>query len=136
MTTPLHEAYATLLRRGMPEHPRLMTVCDFSTGVGDHNYFGLSGQRMDAVNPMFRLDEDDARDLITMHALRWALMALDSLTAHVHWFELFSGGSGGIYRNNFDDPDHPTPLANLQPLTILDAILEATKHLEPANAPA
>lgn len=57
----LHEQYDTLLRRGMPGHPRLLCRGDWFAHAyteDDRGYY-----------PAF--PTDDVRDLLTMHALRW-----------------------------------------------------------------
>ena len=53
MASDLRETYKTLRRRGMPPHPEL------------RNSGGVWGLIQGHVR------EEDARDLITMHALRW-----------------------------------------------------------------
>lgn len=64
----LHEIYETLLRRGMPEHPTLrhgsvpLYPAGVITSADMGNLWTLNG---------VRVAESDARDLLTMHALRW-----------------------------------------------------------------
>lgn len=57
----LHEMYQTLLRRGMPEHPRLLW---FAGLWMDHHPLKSDRRAAEA-------HDDDARDLITMWASGW-----------------------------------------------------------------
>jgi hypothetical protein len=116
----LHEQYETLLRRGMPEM-RLRFKFQFQWENRRHE-----GHQHGHV-----VIEADARDLITMHALRWLPSVLDapwvgdgvraddrSLRWFVRWGEtatVFTGKYGA---------------------TLLDAILAATEHLEPTPPPS
>lgn len=111
----LREIYATLMRRGMPEHQALRPA----SMVG--NCWRLDGPSSTAF-----IDWDDpvAYDLITMHALRWALGRLDSETArNAVYLEVFSDGSCVIERGGEVLGESDTD--------ILAAILAATEHLEP-----
>ncbi len=57
----LHEQYQALIARGMPEHPRLH-LCDGLWSLHESvEEYGDDGA----------LDDADARDLVTMHAMRW-----------------------------------------------------------------
>lgn len=111
----LHETYKTLLRRGMPKHQALRPA----SMVG--NCWRLDGPSSTAF-----IDWDDpvAYDLITMHALRWALERLDSETArNAAYLEVFSDGSCAIERG--------CEVLGGSDRDILAAILAATAHLEP-----
>lgn len=112
----LHEIYETLRRRGMPSHEHLRPV----GGLLCHNAFDDEyGWQSTTALP-----DEDTRDLITMHALRWALGRLDSESARASaHLEVFSDGSCAIERGDetLGESDADT----------LEAILAATAHLEP-----
>lgn len=107
-----YKIYAALMRRGMPKHPNLWHFG--GPGIG-HKYEGGDGGPFPA---------EDAHDLITMHALRWALGRLDSETArNAAYLEVFSDGSCVIERGG--------EVLGESDRDILAAILAATAHLEP-----
>lgn len=109
----LHAIYETLLRRGMPEHANLEWNAVWKRFILD-DIFDVG------------INESDARDLVTMHALQWARdrHAVEFVFSRNAWqlaelVELDKGDVVGArcYAKWFDDP--------------LDAILAATAHLEP-----
>lgn len=117
----LQQQYETLLRRGMPEHPRLYY---HPGGRGGTPAFVTSLSTVGALYPLTHAADDDARDLITMHALRW-------------WFETERLDWGGeiLKRGNIIMDESRVSLGRdgvgvgTAP-TILEAILAATERLE------
>lgn len=93
----LREQYETLLRRGMPAHPRLKWNEEKEAFYFDGRGDGLGILIVDTW----------ARDLITMHALRWV-----NGLHNVHW-------RNGLHYSTGDGNK-----------TLTD-ILAATAHLEP-----
>lgn len=65
----LHEIYRVLLRRGMPEHPRCGCCQDLGSITLRCKVKCSDCAKTEGVALLF--DRDDARDLFTMHALRW-----------------------------------------------------------------
>lgn len=63
----LREIYETLLRRGMPEHPRLLSCFWPEQG----HYWAQPNPELLSSAPGPTIAADDACDLITMRALRW-----------------------------------------------------------------
>lgn len=118
----LHDQHQTLLRRGMPEHPRLSWRED-ETGLRDapphywHWQFDNDDWSTMASARSFgvSVNEDDARDLITMHALRWFRGRVER-----HW-------NGDFRATKFKDDTFCIGD------TLLEAILAATEHLEPKS---
>ena len=94
MTQPLHEIYAELIRRGMPEHPGL-------------TWTGTGWESLDADSDERSCDIEDARDLLTMHAIRWAYEAL---------------------------PQDGPFIVVRDPSGWLDSVLYATTHMAPKEA--
>lgn len=122
----LREIYETLLRRGMPEHDELEWRGSEDFGIGVW-VFNKSEPISFGNGPMF-MGERYARDLITMHALRW--------------LKTLPGMRGGCQRwqdgwNVFLDDDYWSGKKNDPRIykfaanECLDAILAATAHLEP-----
>lgn len=97
----LHEQYAELVRRGMPEHESVFAH-SFPMEPGDPGTGWMIGEP--GTMSCQWCSEDDARDLITCHALRWFNDSLRANGKRDH---------GAVYL-----PDDP-----------LDAILAATEHL-------
>ena len=73
----LHELYATLIARGMPEHPRLRLV------PSRHGEYWANGADGYCDAPFH---DDDARAIITQHALAWAYkrLTLDFIAQEAH----------------------------------------------------
>lgn len=120
----LHEIYEMLMRRGMPKHQEIRY--DGYTGDGDVPSWGDGSVWgfYDGDEPLMACSEQQARDLITMHALRWALGRLDSETArNAAYLEVFSDGSCVIERGG--------EVLGESDRDILAAILAATECLEP-----
>ena len=114
----LHEQYAELLRRGMPECERL------------HWRVWMNGGWWldDADDSGNWIRGGDARDLITMHALRWWLGAESpdkTRVAHV----LKSGSALFDVGEEAEFVHGGGHVASAS--TIIDAILAATEHLSP-----
>ena len=129
----LHEIYAKLLKRGMPEHPRLASTYDGHTPIWVLT--GDSGERLELAtfgDPL----ETDARDLLTMHALRW-FVGLTPKHKYAGRSALESAGADPE-RDNYSFPSHLR--TTLDSVTgrcnaieeLLPAILAATTHLEGA----
>ena len=113
----LHEQVETLKRRGMPEHPRLRPPTKYHDGWWTQDE--LLEDAWETVH------SDDARDLITMHALRWFQELGDR---HVIFGATANRGKPGVgaYQSSPQDEGRaPEAIA---------AILAATAHLEPAHA--
>lgn len=109
----LHEIYEMLMRRGMPKHRDLVWTAFAEPCVA----CALDGD-------VAILTTNTARDLIAMHALRWALGRLDSETArNAVYMEVFSDGSCVIERGG--------EVLGESDRDILAATLAATEHLEP-----
>ena len=70
----LHEQYEALIALGMPEHPRVWTAEYGAAHFQSHYNCAVSDKDYDAAGGYF--DDDDARDLLVQHALRWALKKL------------------------------------------------------------
>lgn len=114
----LHEQYETLRRRGMPEHPRLRR----KQGVwilNDTNSHSPAVRLSDALYP------DDARHLITMHAIKWVESMGDGRAAVFHR----EGGKWSLTLHH-DDTHCSVTVPPLLGLVALDAIIAATGHLE------
>lgn len=114
MSTTLHEQYQALLRRGMPERRGFYLI-------------DKAGEDAHAVKPPYfvlyckyggrrECDDNVARDLVTMHALRWFVKLKDRFVT-VDEIQATAGQSYGG-----DSECSPA---------ILDAIIAATEHLEP-----
>lgn len=114
----LNEAYETLLRRGMPEHWLLM-------GDIHPQEVGVHAERI----------ADIRRDVLTMHALRWFIDAVDDEPVIERWngpTRPTGNTAPGFDIQYMRKGDDSTGYDGFGP-TLLDAILEATKHLEPAQ---
>lgn len=119
----LREQYETLLRRGMPEHDELEWRGSEDFGIGVW-VFSKNEPIQFGIGPVF-MGERFARDLITMHALRWArTRGFDFVLSGNNWqvAELFERDKGDVigarcYAESFDDA--------------LECIVRATAHLEP-----
>lgn len=98
----LTELYETLVRRGMPEHPRLKYA---------HGQWFILVCKADDPWELVD-DDDDARDLLTMHAIRWYV----GLGTDRH-IDINQGGS-----YTYHAPSE---------WRALEAIVAATRHLEP-----
>jgi hypothetical protein len=141
----LHEQYTTLLRRGMPEHPRLRWANN-AAGYGDQEDWRAL-QKCEPwhgwVPPEMEPIEDDARDLITMHAAKWAqtveaepmMMAIPDDPSG--GFPLYTGISRATYAELEAmakiEGDRINSPAWTWPLPTLEAIITITAHLEPNN---
>lgn len=106
----LHNDYATLLRRGMPEHERL----SWATECVTRPCFVLTGIDGDSYA---ECHDDDARAIITMHALEWALE------------RDYSGDFGLFLSGLFTNRTEPTRTIMGQ---LLPGIMACTAHMEPA----
>ena len=120
----LREIYETLLRRGMPEHDELEWRGSEDFGIGVW-VFNKSEPISFGNGPIF-MGERYARDLITMHALRWAnerhgcefvYSRMAWQIAELHQHSEWSSIGADTCDEWFD--------------TALAAILAATAHLEP-----
>lgn len=128
--TRLHEQYATLLRRGMPEHPDLRV----DDTRGPDFVFAV---RKAKANGWATVDAKSvARDLITAHALRWyrgdrnahckangAPIEIDAVI-----LDISMGGDGTTCMGEMDYEGYRT---HYEQPAILEAILAATEHMEP-----
>lgn len=114
----LREQYETLLRRGMPEHDELEWRGSEDFGIGVW-VFSKNEPIQFGIGPVF-MGERFARDLITMHALRWIEDGDIDLSPNVRWFAgrgwCLDTANGVGFRAHTD---------------ALNAILAATAHLEP-----
>lgn len=115
----LHEQYKTLMNRGMPEHPTLVWNC-IDNDLGPIATLKVCFQKYPVTLKSMVNDAPDARDLLTMHALRWCFgLGEDPPTRGQ---PIYSHGVQGLrpgpvwFHNVKDD--------------CLDRILEDTKHLE------
>lgn len=141
----LHEQYETLVKRGMPPVPRLMLSEVYKQpGTMGPDFIPMLVEwqwttgRDHPESKFIEIHPDEARDLITMHALRWLSTVRQDSTPRIHkpTLEL------GYYEHDDDlrfvmrgvkqgsavyEGQHIGPLAE----AILDAILAATEHLEP-----
>lgn len=129
---PTHEIYETLIRRGCPKHPRLWTWRDVKPDGTRVSGFALGPSG---------ISDDDARDLLTMHAARWASQLLAAPLDPNSPAALIL--NGGYEPPAFDrkawldaakkatlEPARPWPPAWPWPLPDLEAIEAATAHLE------
>lgn len=119
----LHETYSTLIRRGMGEHERLWWCEPRPLSMTRFEPFwalppSVSGSHVQKIH------EDDARDLIEAHALRW----WQSIPDRAHGVIMNPGGPVVC-----DDLSDGGDVKSGAGPTILDAILVATEHLEPAS---
>lgn len=125
----LHDQYQTLLRRGMPKPDfyytlYAQTTAGFTAKCPEGGFWSAMRSK-EVAHRLHGLKDEHARDLLTMHALRWVL----SFDVHYsHCKDCPDGGEHTFYWNT-DSRDNDGDGA-----TILDAIIEATKHLEPNNA--
>lgn len=123
----LHEQYEALLRRGMPQHPRLA-------------YYGLGEWYLQTCSVMGdgdvdysseRIDDADARDLVTMHAMRWWLSLGgkfgDRPRRQVHLIEIDPSSVGC----RINAPNHGSCGPEWEASEAIETILAATAHLEP-----
>jgi hypothetical protein len=111
----LHDQYHALLRRGMPEHSRQLQHLS-----GEDWYWPALGNPSNVEV----VAEADAADIITMHALRWWLLDTNAMSFSIrsnHW----GGGFPPCAVTGLDGSVLHAP-------TILEAIVAATLHLEPA----
>ena len=121
----LHEQVETLERRGMKPHPRLRR---HAPDLPDWEILEAEDADWQYIHA------DDARDLITMHALRWLFAA----PGRMPWCNTSSVRADAvtIYEDACNigrrdgDGYHTAALAS----TVLDAILAATAHMEPTHA--
>lgn len=116
----LHETYTALIRRGMPEHPRLQHVsADFCAWSLAYPITSVAN----AQDHRCGVNIDDARDLVTMHAERHLLAKYAGVTVEAR------RGLAGVpvwYRIvTYDD------VLLAEGKYLLDAILAAMEHLEP-----
>lgn len=130
----LYELTRKLVGRGCEEHPRLVyfdkpggvVFTDLTTGKSTTHAAKSRWSLMPelgALVPAQPIDDSAARDLWTMHVLRWAA------TKHkvcISFFEL----DGELHHDVTVDGQYMhakgTPLASIE---------AATRHLEPASAP-
>lgn len=119
----LREIYETLLRRGMPEHPRLAHVYD-----GCASIWILTGDSSEQLElATFGDDnETDARDLITMHALR----NLDKIIYKARIAQRWQGGWNMLLDEDYWSGRGPTEFT-FRGDTILDAVMLAVAATEP-----
>lgn len=108
----LYEQQEILVKRAMKPHPRLQIY-------DQEQQIWLYRENDDEDTDWVYIHLDEAHDLITMHALRWAM-----------------GGKfdDGLYANVFD---RRTPYCHVvsgvevsKSATLLEAVIIATKHLE------
>lgn len=117
--TDLHTQYQTLLRRGMPEHLRLSWRYGIQWVLKRH----VSHQHGHVEA------EEDARDLVTMHAVRWLLGTLKD--AEIGWETCWAFEKARIADNTRLNAQGCPAEYKAADHSILDAILAATEHLEP-----
>lgn len=119
----LHEQHETLKRRGMSACLMLVFVAYVAPTDGNLGYWMLDGND---------ILEAPARDLITMHALQWCrdseeLKYLRFMDTPDGW--MATGEVELSESSCWGNPEWNPQVDD----TALDAILAATKHLEPAN---
>ncbi len=108
----LHDQYQTLIRRGMPSRSMLAWVPYAAPTDGNKGYWILDGSD---------ILEIDARDLITMHAMRWIGQVIPEIDVIEY------RGAGTVIL------DISTRIMGAN-ATILEAIVDATETLEPVDA--
>lgn len=108
----LYELTRALVRRGMPEHPRVQWWDNLHCWAGDYTGWVYEVDEEGCPIPP---NDDDLRDLITMHALRWFKGRVER-----HW-------NGDFRATKFKDDTFCIGD------TLLEAILAATEHLEPKS---
>lgn len=132
----LHEIYQTLLRRGMPGHPRLKVATWHGDSPSGAVWLTMWGEPPEPwlemlVNGFWqKVTDDDASDMITMHALRWCLKKVATKSASFNWCEWPTSRSKRSFDICNEDFIGECDI-DASGTTILEAILAATEHLEP-----
>lgn len=116
----LHEIYKTLLRRGMPEHPWL----HYAYGPGSRFHLVDMSKNTHVLSARTAVDDSVARDLIAMHAARWAVAKLLSDFMK----DGYEMSAADLTRR------HREISAGLLGENEFAAILAATEYLEPKGA--
>lgn len=114
----LHTDYQKLIARGMPEVPRLEVRTD--------EPYGLWWKRSHHSDcEPIPVPEDDARALITMHALEWFYATVDPEAC------IDRNANPVRFSVSYMLPGDDSTAYDAYGVTLLDAIIAATKHLEP-----
>jgi hypothetical protein len=130
MSNDLHVQYETLRRRGMPEHPRLewpaVSPLKMTARASGKGWWYVDQEGLWSLQ-----HDDDARDLITLHALRWfgGLSHIGTTTP----FSVAEFGVGGrsTWSLHWCFHGDREPRKEVGHKTILDAIAAATAGMEP-----
>jgi hypothetical protein len=110
----LHEQYQTLLDRGMPKHPRV-------------RWFVMTMGVQSWCNDRGPVEEADARDLITMHAIRWLVGTVAEAKENDHQVAFETDTTVRVNLLDGDWQDHTFNYSN----DALAAIIAATENLRP-----